>query len=680
MTIRSKSNRSNQGPFRTMVAILMSMAILLGPSGTLSSKLSAQTIPTVQVSEVAAAFFHRGENVSYFFQGHQYYRLTGTNVDAGYPKDLPGEWKGLPVSFHSGIDAAVQDPSSNNIYFFKGNAYSAFNSANKTAYPGYDNVTLPGGWQGLPASFHSGIDAALDDDGSIILYKGGRQVVITNERFVSESAIPASVLASGPLSAAFKYSNGRNYFFSGSKVARAIGFDVEPRWPNEINDVWIGVNAGATSVATATRSGETPPPPSPLTNNEMAHVMQWISVKTSAARLPFCWRQSIGRGVGKIMECPNGYAKDPGSLICTTPCKADEQYFDDICYPRDCPAGFRNDGLYCGKPEAKTRESFPWQPGDPLLPNYSGPTGRCEAKYGEGNCERGGALIFPKCGTGFTPVAQGSVCTPICPSGYSDIGVSCKKPTSQRGVVYANTCPAGLEKDATGEICYPSCQSVIGNDFTGVGPVCWQNCPSQQNVDCGAGCATTQGECAKSVLTMTSSPIIAAVKIAALVVTFGGSSAATGGAGAAVGGGKLIANSPKLLKLAQLADRLQRFYKTNETLIQIGSANVTMVLAWKSQIELFATEFADNFGDMTSPEIEKEIDSRFSKEAALEIKKEWGRHHVGLMMEANAINTANNVLSVAGIADPTGLVGVVSAFTNPLCKDDTPFPNVNPKY
>jgi hypothetical protein len=179
---------------------------------------------------------------------------------------------------------------------------------------------------------------------------------------------------------------------------------------------------------------------------------------------------------------------------------------------------------------------------------------------------------------------------------------------------------------------------------------------------------------------MTTSPIIAAVKIAALVVTFGGSSAATGSAGAAVGGGKLIANSPKLAKLAQMADKLQRFAKTYKSSIKAATVSKTVILTIKNQTELFATEFANNFGDMTSPEIEKKIDEEFSDAAAFEIKKEWGRHHVGLMMEANAINTANNFLSIAGIADPTGLVGVVSAFTNPLCRNDTPFPTVRPKY
>ncbi|MBK9153616.1 MAG: hypothetical protein IPM25_05290 [Chloracidobacterium sp.] len=227
-----------------------------------------------------------------------------------------------------------------------------------------------------------------------------------------------------------------------------------------------------------------------------------------------------------------------------------------------------------------------------------------------------------------------------------------------------------------GALCYPACQ----NNYTGVGPVCWQNCPSQQNVDCGAGCATTPGQCAKAVFTMTSAPIIAAVKIAALVVTFGGSSAATGGAAAAQAGGKLALQSPKLVKLAKLAADLQRIYNVNKAAITAATKSPTVINAIKAQTDLFATEFAKNFGDMTHPNIEKEIDVRFSKEAAFEIKREWGVRHLALMMEANGIVTAKNVIDIAGTADPTGLVGVVSAFINPLCKDDTPFPNVNPTY
>lgn len=431
-----------------------------------------------------------------------------------------------------------------------------------------------------------------------------------------------------------------------------------------------------TGVTSATRSGETTPSrPSPLTINQMEHVMRWISVKTSAARLPFCWRQSKGRGAGVSMVCSRGYVQEGGH--CFTPCKADERGIDEICY-KNCPAGFRDDGLYCGKPAAYSRGAgyVIWD------------RAKCEKENPQG-CEQGGAIWYPKCRAGFHGVV--TQCSVSCPAGFEDIGVSCKKPTNKRGVRYLTDCAPGLEK--SGALCYPACEpgSIAGiqeanidagppNKYKGVGPVCWQNCPSQQNFDCGAGCATTKGQCAKSVLTMTTAPIIAALKIGALIATFGGSSGATAGAGVTAAGAKVGIAGPKLAKLAAMADKLQRLYKANETAIKTASATKTILGAIKSETDLFAAEFAKNFGDMTSPEIEKEIDDWYSKDAAFEIKKAWGVRHLGMMMEANAIVTTKNVIDVAGIADPTGLVGVVSAFTNPLCRDDTPFPKFKAKY
>jgi hypothetical protein len=60
---------------------------------------------------------------SYFFKGNQYVRLTGTKVDPGYPKSLPGGWRGLPTAWNSGIDAAFFLESKEKSYFFKGSQY-----------------------------------------------------------------------------------------------------------------------------------------------------------------------------------------------------------------------------------------------------------------------------------------------------------------------------------------------------------------------------------------------------------------------------------------------------------------------------------------------------------------------------------------------------------------------------
>ncbi len=409
--------------------------------------------------------------------------------------------------------------------------------------------------------------------------------------------------------------------------------------------------------ATATKTNTRPP--SPLTKNEMAHVMKWISIKTSAARLPFCWRQSKGRTAGKPMVCQAGYKQDTAGL-CYKPCGTNEKGIATFCY-KNCPAGFRDDGLYCGKPKAYSRGAgyVAWQ------------KARCEKANPQG-CVRGGAIWYPKCKAGYRAI--GLSCSPICPSGFSDIGVSCKKPNYARSVKPLTRCVNGLQKD--GALCYPKCQ----RDFTGRGPICWQNCPSHQSVNCGAGCATTKGKCASAVFNMTSAPIIAALKIAGLVVTAGGSSAATGGAAAATQGGKIAMQSPKLVKLAQMANKIKALYNTHQTSIKVAAGTYTALTAFQSQVSLFSKEFADNFGEMTTPEIEREIDRRFSKKAAYEIKREWGVNHISMNMEANTITTAKNFISVAGIADPTGLSGVVNAFLNPLCKESTPFPTVRPKY
>ena len=60
-------------------------------------------------------------NQIYFFKGDQYVRFSNVaaGVDAGYPKPIAGNWKGLPDSFAEGIDAALWRDSNGKIYFFK---------------------------------------------------------------------------------------------------------------------------------------------------------------------------------------------------------------------------------------------------------------------------------------------------------------------------------------------------------------------------------------------------------------------------------------------------------------------------------------------------------------------------------------------------------------------------------
>ena len=81
--------------------------------------------------------------------------------------------------------------------------------------------------------------------------------------------------------------------------------------------------------------------------------------------------------------------------------------------------------------------------------------------------KRTGLLVYPKCRANFQAVGC-CVCSPDCPGGMTDIGVSCQKPSHGRGVgVPIHACADDKEKD--GLLCYPKCKQ----GFHGVGPVCW---------------------------------------------------------------------------------------------------------------------------------------------------------------------------------------------------------------
>ena len=47
---------------------------------------------------------------------------------------------------------------------------------------------------------------------------------------------------------------------------------------------------------------------------------------------------------------------------------------------------------------------------------------------------------------------------------------------------------------------------------------------------------------------------------------------------------------------------------------------------------------------------------------------------------ANDFQIAQNVLSAVSIFDISGVTGVVSAYTQPICQEITPFPNLSQTY
>lgn len=173
---------------------------------------------------------------------------------------------------------------------------------------------------------------------------------------------------------------------------------------------------------------------------------------------------SYGRGVGEPLRCASGEDYDAG--LCYSKCPAGFNGVGPVCW-QPCPSGFRDDGVSCAKPAAYGRGAgYPWQFGDGV--NDSGMFSRCEKDHGRGRCEKDGAIVYPKCRAGFHKVGC-CICSPNCPSGMTDAGVTCTKQTQTRGVGKPiHACPDSMDKD--GALCYPKCR----DGFTGVGPVCWE--------------------------------------------------------------------------------------------------------------------------------------------------------------------------------------------------------------
>jgi len=245
-----------------------------------------------------------------------------------------------------------------------------------------------------------------------------------------------------------------------------------------------------------------------------------------------CWKKTYGRGVGTVPgQCSSTQDKDAG--LCYKKCPDGYAGVGPVCW-QSCPKkedGWRDDGAFCAKPEAYGRGGgYPWKFGDSL--DDSGMKSRCEADNGAGNCEKDGVVFYPKCKANFHTVGC-CICSPDCPSGMADIGVSCTKKTSPRDAGTVPNCGPGLSYDAG--LCYEGCP----RDYDGVGPLCWGKCPSDFPFPCGAGCAVSEAACAAAVTEMT----LDTVSFTATVLSFpfGGAGVTAAAKGAAKAGAKAAA-------------------------------------------------------------------------------------------------------------------------------------------
>lgn len=191
----------------------------------------------------------------------------------------------------------------------------------------------------------------------------------------------------------------------------------------------------------------------------------------------FCWKDDYYNAVvGTIPDvCQPGRVMHGG--LCYWPCQSGYGAALHLCW-EDCKSGYTDYGMTCTD----------WG-----------------AQYWKPCC----CTIFGCCG---------------CSSGYTDEGCSCRKyahtyakDSYNRGVgLIPNGCSGG--KVNYQGLCYPACDY----GYEGVLNRCWQTCPSDNPVNCGAGCANTDSACFNTVFSQVLGPIEIAFNVGMNVFTAGG--------------------------------------------------------------------------------------------------------------------------------------------------------------
>ncbi len=109
---------------------------------------------------------------------------------------------------------------------------------------------------------------------------------------------------------------------------------------------------------------------------------------------------------GKLKDCPPGYRND--GLTCLQECGADEEDIGLACKKR-CPPGYRDDGVACRR----------------CPPGYTDMGASCLAECKSGERDDGLFCNRPGCPSGYRD--DGTMCRK-CPPGYTDMGAHCHKP------------------------------------------------------------------------------------------------------------------------------------------------------------------------------------------------------------------------------------------------------------
>ncbi len=465
-------------------------------------------------------------------------------------------------------------------------------------------------------------------------------------------------------------------------------------------------------------AAQTDPGPALSTSDDNS-VNHWIAERVAAKQQSFCYKQSYGRGVGvPLSTCDDNQQKN--GLLCYPDCKAGYGGAGPVCW-QECPSGYTDTGAFCHISKALTAAvhtscsgKWPWQ----------------------WHCSQ-------SCPSGYTNA--GLFCalnTPSKPAGWKGLsGLDLIKDSYGRGAGYpmkcgcentaqaptrtvnifgrnmvipgAVTCTEKLQEDVG--LCYHHCNS----GFYGVGPVCWESCPSGLT-DCGAGCSSSKSGCGSSVANMVISPLMVVANVAAIVLTAGAGAGVTAeadaGVEAGVHGGEAGAEAASEgTKTAMAAEKeagnLQKFaakiksawadfvkakgnqlnnlkagdlYKAvaNGDKVKTAAKFGAQGYAVGKMIDTWVKDAKANFASLTTPEVNSALDRAFAGHPKAEdwVKTQYALVNLSQLAGQDGQQTANTALGVASLVDPTGVSSVVAAYDNPKCANNDAFPTVHTLY
>ncbi len=218
-----------------------------------------------------------------------------------------------------------------------------------------------------------------------------------------------------------------------------------------------------------------------------------FSIADSLISAPACWVDSYARDAGsipgRVADCPAGFTNTGLT------CYRGPDFIAAGSIVANCPKGFTNMGLTCYK--------FPHSLGQKYM----------------------------TCPEGYFKSSISARCHKICPEGYTNTGefcqrdavtldssaMTCHEDEIKGGVGDARCYPkvgdCGADGEKYGALCYQKCSK----HFTGVGPVCWGQCPSSLPYSCGGICVKNAGWCSSTVI----GQVLAVGQLCATIATAG---------------------------------------------------------------------------------------------------------------------------------------------------------------